>query len=146
MEKLLRKHGYNSIAASNAKGAIKKTIEEKPDAVLLDVMMGDPDGWDVCKDLKNNPETKNTPIIMCTVMAEDESIKRSFERGADWHVSKPFDIDLFFSILKLASERAGKTEIEDKINQIIEREKSMKKVLEMINPKLIDHNYDFLEK
>jgi hypothetical protein len=82
---------------------------------------------------------------MLTVMAEDESINRSFKyAGADWHIIKPFDIDLLFFILQMASNRDGKPALEKKIAGLIKKDRKMKKVLEMINPKLIDHNYDFL--
>jgi CheY-like chemotaxis protein len=146
MEKLLKKHGYNVSEASNGTSALKKAKQDRPDAVLLDVMMGDMSGWDVCRDLKNNPETKDMPIIMLTVMAEDDSIKRSFEyAGADWHITKPFDTDTLFFILDMMSKEEKKSEIESKINKMVNRDKKMKKVLEMINPKLLDHKYDFLK-
>lgn len=146
MEKLLKKHGYKVSEAINGEGALKKAREERPDLVLLDVMMPDINGWEVCKNLKSSPETKDLPIIMLTVMAEDESLKKSFEyAGADWHVTKPFDIDLLFSILDMAVKKRSKAEIENKINKLIEKDKKMKKVLEMVNPKLLDHKYDFLK-
>ena len=144
MEKLLHKHGYNVSEAINGRGALKKASEEDLDLVLLDVMMPDMNGWEVCRNLKNNPKTKDIPIIMLTVMAEDESIKRSFDyAGADWHVSKPFDTDTLFFILEIVAKREGKSGIESKIKRAIEKDKKMKKVLEMINPKLINYKYDF---
>jgi two-component system alkaline phosphatase synthesis response regulator PhoP len=146
MEKLLKKHGYNVSEATNGMSALKKAKQERPDAVLLDVMMGDMSGWDVCKDLKNNPATKDMPIIMLTVMAEDDSIKRSFEYAdADWHITKPFDTDALFFILDMMAKGEGKSEIERKISKMVDRDKKMRKVLEMINPKLIEHKYDFLK-
>jgi CheY-like chemotaxis protein len=146
MEKLLKKHGYNVSEATNGMSALKKVKQNRPDAVLLDVMMVDMSGWDVCRDLKNNPETKDIPIIMLTVMAEDASIKRSFEyAGADWHITKPFDIDTLFFILDVMSKGEKKSEIENKITRLVKKDKKNRKVLEMINPKLIDHKYDFLK-
>ncbi|GBE17779.1 MAG TPA: response regulator [Euryarchaeota archaeon] len=147
MSRLLHKHGYMVSEASNGRRALEIARNEHPDAILLDVMMTDKNGWDVCRALKSNPETRDLPIIMLTVMAEDESVKRSFKyAGADWHITKPFDIDLLFFILQMASNRDGKPMLEKKIASLIKKNRKMKKVLEMINPKLIDRNYDFLAK
>jgi CheY-like chemotaxis protein len=147
MGRLLKKNGFDVSEATNGKGTLKKVKEVRPDAVLLDVMMADMSGWEVCRKLKNNPETKDVPIIMLTAKAENGNIKESFDYGgADWHVSKPFDSDLLFFILKLAVERTERNEIESKIKQAIERDRRMKKILNMINPKLLNYNYDFLDK
>jgi|GEM_PF-2453631 len=147
MSRLLHKYGYRVSEASNGKRALEIARSEHPDAILLDVMMGDNNGWDVCRTLKSNPDTKSLPIIMLTVMAEDESVNRSFKYAdADWHITKPFDIDLLFFILQMASSRDGKPLLEKKIAGLIKKDRKMKKVLEMINPKLIDRKYDFLAK
>jgi len=147
MEKLLRRHGYAVVEAIDGKGALRKAREESPDAVLLDVMMPDINGWEVCRKLKNSRETRELPVIMLTVMAEEESVKKSFDyAGADWHVSKPFDSELLFLILDMAAKREDRAEIEERIKRLVEKEKRMKKVLEMINPKLLEHKYDFLKR
>lgn len=147
MEKLLKREGYEVLEAINGKGALKKVREEKPDVLLLDVMMPDIEGWEVCRMLKKDPKTRDLPIIMLTVMAEEDSIKRSFEyAGADWHVSKPFDTDLFFFVLGAAAKRQGSKEIENYIEEAVERDKRMKKVFDMINPNLLEHRYEFLNK
>jgi CheY-like chemotaxis protein len=147
MEKLLKKHGYEVTEAVNGTTALKKAKEELPDVLLLDVMMGDTSGWEVARKLKANPETKNLPIIMLTVMAEEESIKKSFEyAGADWHVPKPFDIDLLFFILDIVAKKESSDKIQSKIKNLIEKDRKMKKVLEMVNPKIINHKYNFLKQ
>ncbi len=146
MEKLLEKHGYGVAEAVAGTQALEKAEKEGPDAIILDVMIPEGDGWEVCRKLKRNPATKDIPILMLTVMAEDESRERSFKyAGADWHINKPFDTDLFFTILDMASKREGKEEIERRINEMVERDKRLKKVYGMINPKILDHKYDFLE-
>ncbi|MFQ5800752.1 MAG: response regulator, partial [Candidatus Hydrothermarchaeales archaeon] len=70
MDKLLKRQGYEVSEAINGKGALKKAREERPDVMLLDVMMPDIEGWEVCKMLKKDPKTRDLPIIMLTVMAE----------------------------------------------------------------------------
>jgi CheY-like chemotaxis protein len=143
MEKLLKKHGYDIFEAINGKGGLKKAREEHPDVMLLDVMMPDMNGWDVCRKLKKDPKTRDIPIIMLTVRAEDAARQKSFEyAGADWHVTKPFDIEVFFSVLDMATQRSAKIE-KRMIDEAVERDKRMKQVFEMINPKLLDYRYDF---
>ncbi|MFQ5888315.1 MAG: PleD family two-component system response regulator [Candidatus Hydrothermarchaeales archaeon] len=145
MKELLKKHGFKVLDASAGKEGLKLARDNRPDIVLLDAMMPDLNGWEVAKKLKSNPETKDIPIVMITVMAEDKYKKRSFEyAGADWHVPKPFDPDVLFSILDMATQKP--TEIEKSIEKAIERDERMKQVFDMINPKLLSHKYDFLDK
>ncbi|RMF90497.1 MAG: response regulator [Methanobacteriota archaeon] len=145
MEKLLKKHGYDVIEAINGKSGLKKAQENHPDLILLDIMMSDISGWEVARKLKKDPETRDIPIIMLTVMTEEGEIKRSFEyAGAEWHITKPFDTDVFFAVLDMAALRS--TELEKRIEEAIERDKKMKQVFDMINPKLLDYKYDFLNR
>lgn len=145
MERHLEKQGFKVLEAVTGKEGLKLARDNRPDIVLLDVMMPDLDGWEVAKKLKRNPETKDLPIIMVTVMAEDKYKKRSFEyAGADWHVPKPFDPDVLFFILDMATQKPA--EIEKSIEKAIERDEKMKEVFDMINPKLLSHKYDFLDK
>jgi CheY-like chemotaxis protein len=142
MEKLLKKHGYEVAEAIDGKGALRKAASEKPDALLLDIMMPDITGWEVCRELKGNPGTKDLPIIMLSVMAEDEFIKKSFDyAGADWHITKPFDINTLFFILKMAAQKEKMSEVERKINLAVEKDRKMKAAYKMI----LDHKYDFLK-
>jgi response regulator RpfG family c-di-GMP phosphodiesterase len=122
MEKLLKKRGYEVSKAINGDGALK--MAKEADVLLLDVMMADKNGWEVSKNLKENPETKNIPIIILTAKAGNESRKASFDYGgADWFISKPFDFDLLFFILDMAIKRGGMREIEKEIKKAIEKDK-----------------------
>jgi len=142
---LERRGGHDIISAENGKSALEKTKKEKPDLVLLDIMMPDIDGWEVCRELKNNTETKDIPVIMLSVVTEKEGIKKSFEyANADWHVGKPFDIDVLLKIIEIASKR--EKDITEEIQRAMERNAKMKAVLEMINPKLTEYKYNFLTK
>lgn len=144
LKRLLEKRGEHSIIeALNGKTALEKTKKEKPDVVLLDIMMPDIDGWEVSKELKANPETKDIPIIMLSVITEKEGIQKSFEyANADWHVGKPFDMDVLLKIIEIASKK--EKNLTEEIKKSVERNLKMKAVFGMINPKLTDYRYNFL--
>jgi CheY-like chemotaxis protein len=72
------------------KEALKKIKVEKPNLVLLDIMMPDINGWDVSRTLKSREETKDIPIIMLTVRTSRDSVQKSFEYAmVDAHLGKP---------------------------------------------------------
>jgi len=147
MRKVIDKHGYDTVAAVSGEEALEKIGEVKPDAVVLDIMMPGLDGWEVSKRIRESEETGDLPIIMLSVLSEKKDRETSFDyAGADWHVSTPFDTDDLFFILDLAvSGKRGK-ELEDKIWNAIKRDRHMARVLDMINPKILEHDYSFLKK
>jgi len=75
--------------------AMEVTKREKPDLILLDVMMPDKDGYEVSKELKSDPETRDIPVILFTAKSEERGrIKEKFgESGSDDFILKPFDPD-----------------------------------------------------
>lgn len=75
---------------------------ERPDLILLDVMMPDKDGYDVCKELRSDEATKNIPIILFTAKQDQKNeLKKGAETvGADDHILKPFDMAELFSKIK----------------------------------------------
>lgn len=96
VKRILEREGYEVVDASNGEDALKKVKGEKPDLILLDVMMPGMDGWDVCKKLKEDPKTKDTTVAMLTVKSEDEDKVQSFDYAiADWHISKPIEREKF---------------------------------------------------
>ncbi len=136
--------GFDISVAEEGESCIIQAKLAKPDIILLDVMMDDLDGWEVARKLKAQESTKNIPIVMFTVMVEDQYRKKSFEYAdADWHVSKPFESEVFFEILSLATEK--KEELEQRIESAIDRDEIMVQLLEMINPKLLSQTYSYLK-
>ncbi len=91
LKDLLENEGYECITAYTGKRAIERVNEEKPDLVILDIMMPDMDGLSVCKDIKNNPKTKGTKVIMLTSKDNGDTLQESIEQKADWFVAKPYD-------------------------------------------------------
>lgn len=81
---------YRLLIAGNGFNAIKIAKEKKPDLILLDIMMMDISGYDVCVELKKMPETRDIPIIFLTAKSEEEDIVKGFDLGGVDYITKPF--------------------------------------------------------
>ena len=88
---VFEKNGYQVVTASNGVEAEEKVESELPDAILLDVVMPEKGGFDVCKTIKGNPKTQFIPVIMFTVLGRAIDKKMGEEAGAEGHFSKPFE-------------------------------------------------------
>ncbi len=80
-----------TIPAEDGQEALEKVKEEKPDLVLLDIMMPKMSGFEVCKRIKNAPETSHIPVIMVTALSEFADIERGIDSGTDDFLSKPIN-------------------------------------------------------
>lgn len=81
---------YNVLVVEDGEKAIETAVEEKPDLILLDLMLPKMDGFTVCRELKSKEETKNIPIVVLTAKVEEESRRQAMEAGADSYMTKPF--------------------------------------------------------
>jgi len=88
---ILKKEEYRIAAASNGRQALDMIPEARPDLVLLDVMMPEMDGFEVCRQLKKNPAAADIPIIFLTAKADTTDIVKGFEIGGVDYVTKPFN-------------------------------------------------------
>ncbi len=86
---MLQRQGYQISAASNGSQGLSKAFEERPDLILLDVMMPDMDGYEVTRRLRKNPATVNIPILMFTAKTQLDDKVAGFEVGADDYLTKP---------------------------------------------------------
>ncbi len=86
---MLQRQGYQISAASNGEQGLGKAFEEKPDLILLDVMMPDLDGYEVTRRLRKNPITATTPILMFTAKTQLDDKVTGFEVGANDYLTKP---------------------------------------------------------
>jgi diguanylate cyclase (GGDEF)-like protein len=93
LRRILGLRGYQVLESDNGPGGIKIAISEKPDLILLDVMMPGMNGFDVCRSLREDLDTAMIPIIMLTVKSRTEDRIKGLESGADDYVVKPFDAD-----------------------------------------------------
>ena len=88
----LTNNGYKVIKANNGIDAVRLAIEEKPKLILLDLMIPDKDGYDVCREVRSNSEIRNIPIIMLTAKSEELDKILGLELGADDYITKPFSV------------------------------------------------------
>lgn len=88
---ILKIKNYDIGVATNGKQTIQMAISTIPDIILLDIMMPEMDGFDVCRELKKNPVTKDIPIIFLTAKSEIDDIVKGLRYGAADYVTKPFN-------------------------------------------------------
>ena len=93
---------FEIIRAVNGREGLEKALKEKVDLILLDVMMPDLNGYEVCRQIKNNPATRATKVIMVSAKVQKEEIEQGLKAGADDYITKPFEpLDLAEKIAKL---------------------------------------------
>ncbi|MBN1600987.1 MAG: response regulator [Chitinispirillaceae bacterium] len=88
---ILEEHNYQTVMAKSGKDAITFLEKESADLILLDIMMPDESGINICKLLKRSINLKNIPIIFVTARAESEDVVNGFEAGAVDYITKPFN-------------------------------------------------------
>ena len=86
----LQKEGYQVTQAMSGEKALQSVDEDPPQLILLDLMLPEIDGLEVCRRLKRDPETATIPIVMLTAKGEESDIVAGLEMGADDYVTKPF--------------------------------------------------------
>ncbi|MBF0411695.1 MAG: hybrid sensor histidine kinase/response regulator [Desulfamplus sp.] len=99
-EYLSGEKGYKIFIAKNGREALERTANAKPDIILLDIMMPEIDGYETCKRLKEQEETKDIPIIFLTAFADTENKIKAFNRGAVDFIVKPFNQDEVLARIK----------------------------------------------
>ncbi|MCZ7546254.1 MAG: response regulator [Anaerolineae bacterium] len=105
---MLQKKGYEISVANSGAQALEKALAERPDLVILDVMMPDMDGYEVCRRLRAEPATEAIPVIMFTAKAMVDDKVAGFEAGADDYLTKPtHPAELLSRVKALLSRRAA---------------------------------------
>ncbi len=107
MEKLiLAKADYHLITAATGREAVDKAKREKPDLILLDVVMPVMDGFEACRHLRADDETREIPIIMVTTRGEAPNVEHGFVTGCNDYVTKPIDsIELLTKVKNYLGEQ-----------------------------------------
>ncbi|MCM8787627.1 MAG: response regulator transcription factor [Candidatus Omnitrophica bacterium] len=157
----LKKEGYQTILAYDGKDALKKIYEQKPDLIILDLMLPLLDGFEVCKILKKDQNTSYIPIIMLTAKNEEVDKLLGFELGADDYITKPFSVKELIARIKAIFRRVQKEEIskvvkfndltidfekiqvyiKDKPIQLTSKEFELLKILIEAKGKVLSRNY-----
>jgi CheY-like chemotaxis protein len=98
--RILEMEGYRIMKAHNGMAAIQSVMNEMPDLAILDVMMPDIDGYELCRRLRNPPLEIKIPIVMLTAMNSDTEKAHALEAGANEIWSKPYQMDAFTDRLR----------------------------------------------
>lgn len=97
---ILEREGYRVITASSGKEALEKAKAERPDLILLDIVMPEMDGYKVCHRLKFDYEFQDIPIVMLTAKRKKVDRLRGLEGGADEYLTKPFEAKKLVEVVK----------------------------------------------
>jgi two-component system alkaline phosphatase synthesis response regulator PhoP len=90
LEFLLRREGFEVLVAVNGEEALAKARAERPDLMLLDVMMPKMNGFDVCQALRSDPELASMRVLMLTGKGRETDVSKGLGLGADGYMTKPF--------------------------------------------------------
>ncbi len=124
---LLREH-YNLLIADNGPKAIETARGKAPDLILLDIMMPEMSGFEVCETLKNNELTREIPIIFLTAKTETEDILKAFEIGGVDYVTKPFNALEVMARIKTHLElKNSKDLIKQQYTELMQKNEQIKK-------------------
>jgi len=102
----LQNEGHQVFEAKDGEAGIDKAREKLPDLILLDLMLPGIQGLDVCRIIKSDQETKETPIIMVTALGQEEDIVKGLETGADDYITKPFSIKVLIARVNAVLKRS----------------------------------------
>lgn len=96
----LKAHKYEVIEASLGRVGLEKAQAQKPDIILLDIMMPEMDGYETLQKLKSDPRTASIPVLMFTAKSQAQDIRRALDLGAAGYIIKPFEPEEMLSTIK----------------------------------------------
>jgi len=113
LPEILRRKNYQVTAVEDGKQALEACAHRPPDLILLDVIMGGIDGFEVCRRIKSNPRTRLVPVVLVTALSDTEERIRGLDAGADDLLSKPYDhLELLARVRSLLHTKAYTDELE----------------------------------
>lgn len=84
--------GFEVFGCNKSLEGLRECLIELPDVIILDLLMPEESGWEVLRELKSNPVTRDIPVIICSVIKKEEERERTLQMGAAAYVAKPFEI------------------------------------------------------
>lgn len=128
LEKRLRSEGYGTAGAYDGEEGLKKVVEYNPDLIILDIMMPRLDGYEVCKRLKMDEDTRYIPVLMLTAKSDVESKVKGLDIGADDYLPKPVDYkELSARVRSLLTIKAAHKKLVDE-----EKSEAMEKMMDEV--------------
>ncbi|MBN2407637.1 MAG: response regulator [Elusimicrobia bacterium] len=117
----LQSSGFDIEAVSSGEEAMARLIRDalRPDAILLDVRLPGMTGWEICRRIKSEPDTRKIPVIILTAAAQKQDKEQAEESGADEYVTKPFDMEDIVNLIEKVTRKDGVRKIlvaEDDLN------------------------------
>ena len=110
LEYNLKKEGFRTFSASDGRQALEMAVRHRPDLIILDLMLPEMDGLEVCKSLKKESKTANIPIIMLTAKTQETDKIVGLELGADDYMTKPFSPRELIARIKAVLRRSTEKE------------------------------------
>lgn len=142
----LKTAGYDTIQARNGEEALHQVTQRKPDLILLDVMMPKMDGFQACRLLKKNQETRYIPIIMVTALNEIEDKIKGIDAGADDFITKPFNkLELLARVKSLLRIKTLHDELQEKV-KLLEQAKERLRELAVTDGLTRLNNYRYFKE
>lgn len=90
LEFLMRKNGFEVLVARNGTEALELLNEQVPDLTLLDIMMPDVDGYEICKHIKSSKKLRHGKVMFLSAKTKESDVRKGYDMGADLYVTKPF--------------------------------------------------------
>ena len=97
---IMKKAGYTISSATSGEEGLAKAQKEKPELILLDVIMGGKNGFVICRELKKDPSTKDSKVIICSTKGQESDVFWGIKQGADGYLAKPFGEDQLLNEIK----------------------------------------------
>jgi DNA-binding response OmpR family regulator len=100
-------HGYRVLSAADGRKGFESALRDKPDVILLDLMLPEMNGLQVCRELRQNYKTQTVPVLMLTAKSEEADVVLGLELGADDYVTKPFSTRQLLARVKALVRRSA---------------------------------------
>ncbi len=134
LSNILYSNGLDISFADSGQQALESVAYQAPDLILLDISMPEMDGYEVCRRLKQNPETKDIPVIFLTALSDTENIVKGFQVGGHDYVTKPFNSEELLARVNTHLElQDKKNEVEVYAEQLLKLNNKQMKLNEKLN-------------